>query len=211
MVRKGLLKFSSAELQSIQASGEENVGGIVALGKALILLQRIGLDVIQAEEQTLIVRALRGLAQIPGLTMYGIKDLNSPKFAQKGGVIVFSLDGMLAPQVAEELAERGAIGVRAGCHCAHLLVKHLLHISPSLQLFQGLIVSLFPRIELPGITRVSLGIENSAEEIDALVHVLDTIARQPRAGMGNPFSSAQTDTRRQMEAFAKAVAKRVYA
>ena len=147
VVRKGLLNFSPAELELIQSSGEENVGGIAALGKALVLLQRIGLDVIQEEEQALTGRALRGLAQIPGLTIYGIKDPDSPRFAQKGGVIVFRLEGIMANRVAKELAERGGIGVRYGCHCAHLLIKHLLNIPPLLEQFQGLILTLFPQVK----------------------------------------------------------------
>ena len=137
VVRKGLLNFSPAELELIQSSGEENVGGIAALGKALVLLQRIGLDVIQEEEQALTGRALRGLAQIPGLKIYGIKDPDSPRFAQKGGVIVFGLKGIMANRVAKELAEQGGIGVRYGCHCAHLLIKRLLNIPPLLAAIPG--------------------------------------------------------------------------
>jgi selenocysteine lyase/cysteine desulfurase len=150
----------------------------VALGKALVLLQRIGLNVIQEEEQALTGRALRGLAQIPGLTIYGIKDPDSPRFAQKGGVIVFGLKGLLAPEVAKELAEPGGIGVRAGCHCAHLLIKHLLNIHPLQKLLQGLVVTLFPQIALPGLTQVSLGIQNSAEDIDTMIDVLGKIAHR---------------------------------
>jgi selenocysteine lyase/cysteine desulfurase len=59
VVRKGLLNFNPAELDLIQSSGEENVVGIAALGKALLLLQRIGLDLIREEEQALTRRALR--------------------------------------------------------------------------------------------------------------------------------------------------------
>jgi selenocysteine lyase/cysteine desulfurase len=210
MVRKGLLHFSPAELDLIRSSGEENVGGIAALGKALVLLQRIGLDVIQEEEQALTGRALRGLTQIPGLTVYGIKDPDSPRFAQKGGVIVFRLEGIMANRVAKELAERGGIGVRAGCHCAHLLIKHLLNISPLLERFQGLILTLFHQVALPGLTRVSLGIENGAEDVDTLIEVLDKIARQSRTGANNPFTSAQINVQGQMDAFASAAAQRVY-
>ena len=65
--RKGLLHFNPAELAQIRSSGEENVGGIAALGKALVLLQCMALDLIQEEEQALTAPALRGLAQIPGL------------------------------------------------------------------------------------------------------------------------------------------------
>jgi selenocysteine lyase/cysteine desulfurase len=182
LVRKGLLNYSPAELERIRSSGQENVGGIAGLGVALVLLQRIGLDLIQAEEQALTARALRGLAQIPGVKIYGVRDPDSPRFAQKGGVIVFELEGMMANRVAKELAERGGIGVRWGCHCAHLLIKRLLHIPPPLELFQGLILTLFPRVALPGLTRVSLGIQNSPEDVDALVQVLGQIARKPGPG-----------------------------
>ncbi len=218
LARKGLLNFSFTELELIQSSGEENAGGIAALGKALVLLQRIGLELIQEEEQALTGRALRGLSQIPGLTMYGIKDPDSPRFAQKGGVIVFGLHGLMPNRVAKELAERGGIGVRYGCHCAHLLIKRLLNIHPLLEQFQGLILTLFPKLNLPGLTRVSLGIENSAEEVDTLIHVLGKIARQPRAGVVRRFASTHNgtpslphiDVQQQMDDFARAAAQRVY-
>lgn len=211
LVRKGLLSFSPAELELIQSSGEENVGGIAALGKALVLLRRIGLDVIQEEEQALTVQALRGLARTPGLEVFGIKDPDSPRFAQKGGVIVFRLQGIMANQVAKALAEQGGIGTRYGCHCAHLLIKRLLNVHPLLQLLQGLIVTLLPQVPLPGLTRVSLGIENSQKDIDALLHLLGKIARQPRTGADNPFASTQTAIQKQMHDFAQAAAQRVYA
>lgn len=206
IARKGLLHFSLAELELIQSSGDENVGGIAALGKALVLLQRIGLDVIQEEEQALTARALRGMAQVPGLEIYGIKDPDSPRFAHKGGVIVFGLKGMMANRVAKELAERG-IGVRYGCHCAHLLIKRLLNISPLLERFQGVILTLFPQVSLPGVTRVSMGMENTAEEVDTLIDVLGRIAQPPRAGTPR---LPQTDIQQQFDDFARAASQRVY-
>ena len=116
----------------------------------------------------------------------------------------------MANRVAKELAERGGIGVRAGCHCAHLLIKHLLNISPLLERFQGLILTLFHQVALPGLTRVSLGIENGAEDVDTLIEVLDKIARQSRTGANNPYTSAQINVRGQMDAFASAATQRVY-
>jgi len=209
VVRKGLLQFSPAELAQIRSSGEENTGGIAALGKALVLLQRIGLDVIREEEQALTERALRGLMQIPGLRVFGITP-DSPRFCDRGGVIVFDLKNKMATQVARELAEQGGIGVRSGCHCAHLLIKHLLQIPPAQALLQGVIVSVFPQISLPGLTRVSLGIENTGAEIDTLLDVLGDIARQP-AAQDNPFSSKKTAMGQRMDDFARGVAGRVYA
>ena len=158
VVKKGLLTFSPAELELIRLSGEENAGGIAGLGKTLVLLRRIGMDLIQEEEQELTRLALRGMGQIAGLRIYGVKDTDSPGFAQKGGVITFSLKGIQPNRVARELAERGGIGVRYGCHCAHILIKHMLGVSPLLARFQGLILTLFPKIRLPGLVRVSLGI-----------------------------------------------------
>lgn len=211
IARQGLLKFDPTEMDRMRSSGEENAGGIAALGKALVLLQRIGFEVIQAEEQLLTARALRGLQAIPGITVYGITDPDSPAFAHKGGVIVFRVKGLMASRVAHELAERGAIGVRAGCHCAHMLVKRLLHISWPLQQFQGAMLTLVPRLSLPGLTRVSLGIENSVEDVDALLEVLDQITRQPLAREENPLATQRTDIQLKMDEFAAAAAQRVYA
>jgi len=203
VARKGLLHFSPDELAPIQASGEENAAGIAALGKALLLLQRIGLDVIQEEEQVLTARALRGMAQVPGIKLYGVKDADSPRFARKGGVIAFDLGNLLPSRVARELAERSGIGVRSGCHCAHLLVKRLVGIPPFLEQFQGLIVLLFPRLSLPGIVRVSLGLENTEADVDALIEALCDIAQQPKGG-------AAKGVQEQMDDFAGAAAGRVY-
>ena len=203
VARKGLLDLDPAELALIHSSGEENAVGVAALGKALVLLQRVGLDVIQEEEQALTGRALTGMAKIPGLKVYGVKDPDSPRFAQKGGVIAFDLGNMLPSRVAKGLAERGGIGVRYGCHCAHLLIKHMLHVPPLLQQFQGVMLTLVPHLSLPGVVRVSLGIENSADDVDVLIRVLDSIARQPRAGVKGAVEQ-------QMEDFATAAAKRVY-
>jgi selenocysteine lyase/cysteine desulfurase len=211
VVRKGLIRFSPEQMQAIQASGEENAGGIAALGKALVLLQRIGLDLIQEDERALTARILQGLAQIPGLTFYGIQRSDSPRFACKGGVVVFTLKDYLAPEVAKALAERGGIGVRAGCHCAHLTVKHLLNIHPLLAQFQRLIVTLFPQLSLPGVARVSLGIENNEEDIDMLINILGKIAGEPKVGSSNPFTSTQTEIQKRLDEFTRAVAQRVYA
>jgi len=180
VARKSLLKFKPEELTQIQASGEENAAGIAALGKALELFQRIGMDLIMEEEQALTSRALRGLAQINGLEIYGVTRPELPEFTNKLGVIVFALKNKMATQVGKELALQGGIGVRTGCHCAHIIIKHLLHISPSLERFQRVIVTLFPKLELPGVVRISMGIENSEGDVDTLIQVLSEIAGQTR-------------------------------
>jgi selenocysteine lyase/cysteine desulfurase len=218
VARKGLLNFTPDKVGQIKSSGEENVVGIAALGKALLLLQRIGLDLIRDEEQNLTRLALHKLSQIGGLRVYGIKDPNFPEFDNKGGVIVFSIKNIMPDRVAKELAVRGGIGIRYGCHCAHLLVKNILHVPPFLEKFQGLLLKIFPGINLPGIARVSLGIENSKEDIDKLIQVLTSISRQEKLretkhfdsfdGRMNVFSMAEVQ--KQINDFTRSVAQRVY-
>jgi selenocysteine lyase/cysteine desulfurase len=217
-VRKGLLGFSSAERGVIRSSGEENVGGIAALGKALVLLQRTGYDVIREDEQALTARALRGLAQIGGLRIYGIMDPDSPGFAHRGGVIVFGFKNIMANRVAKELAERSGIGVRYGCHCAHILIKHILGVGPALARFQELIVTMFPKLSLPGLVRLSVGIGNSIEEIDTIVQTLDQISRKHRTKGNSQITSAQSaipllsqrEIKKQINDFVVAVQQRVF-
>jgi selenocysteine lyase/cysteine desulfurase len=201
LFRKGLLNFSDEERKAIDFSGGENAAGIAALGKALVLLQRAGFEVIRKEEQSLTAQALRGLSKIDGVRIYGIRDPDSPGFSRKGGVIVFDLKNIFPNAVAKALAEQGGIGVRYGCHCAHMLIKHLLHVPPLLERFQSLIVRLFLKLSLPGVVRVSLGIGNSEEEIDRLIHVLHDIAGK---------RSARKKYEGQMNDYARMVAKKVY-
>ena len=218
IVRKGLLNFEAHETELIKSSGEENAAGIAALGKALLLLERIGPDVIRNEEQTLTSMALAGLAQIKGLTIYGIKDHLSPRFAGKGGVIVFNLKGIMPNKVAKQLAVRGGIGVRYGCHCSHLLIKHLLNVPPALEKFQGIMLRLFPGIALPGVVRVSIGIGNSEKDIERLIKVLRDIASDVGPNKNKTLSSAQEGTnllsdkevRQQIKEFVSDVKRRVY-
>jgi selenocysteine lyase/cysteine desulfurase len=178
VVRKGLLSYSQEELNLINSSGEENAGGIAALGKAMLILKKIGLDLIQEEERALTEHILNGLSEIKGIRIYGIKDPESPLFERKGGVIAFNFRNKLPEKVAKILTERGGIGVRGGCHCAHLLVKHLVGVPPFLEQFQGFLLRLFPKLNLPGILRVSLGIENTEEEIDTFINVMKEIAKK---------------------------------
>ncbi|MCC6526602.1 MAG: aminotransferase class V-fold PLP-dependent enzyme [Polyangiaceae bacterium] len=202
VARRELLQLD-ADGEAIRASGEENVAGIAALGEALSLLGRIGMDVVEAEERALTTRALHGMAGIPGLQIYGVQDPAAARFSQKVGVIAFALKGMMADRVAQELALRAGIGIRAGCHCAHLVVKQLVGIGPFLERFQRAIVTLFPRLQLPGVARVSLGLGSTVEDVDLLVHALAELALRPR--------KTRADVRRGMDSFAEAVAQRTYA
>jgi selenocysteine lyase/cysteine desulfurase len=190
VARKGMLKFTTSEFELIRSSGEENAGGIAALGKSLLLLQRIGMDTLQNEEQELTSLMLKGMAEIPGLVIYGIKDPDSPQFNHKIGVVIFTLGKMISSRTAKELALQSGIGVRYGCHCAHIIIKRVLKVTPSLERFQKLIQTLFPKLRLPGVVRVSLSLANTEEDVDNLIRALRKIA-QPADKTRPVLSKAQ--------------------
>jgi selenocysteine lyase/cysteine desulfurase len=208
--RKGMLKFNTGELETIRSSGEENAGGIAALGKSLLLLQRIGMDIIHREEQALTGRMLKGMAQIPGLKIYGIQDPESPRFNHKIGVVVFSLGKMISSTTAKELSLQSGIGVRFGCHCAHVIIKRLLKVPPALERFQWLIQTLFPKLRLPGVVRVSLSMANTDEDVDTLLRALRKIGvKKTPAEKSHPLVS-RSRVQKQISDFIHSADVKVY-
>jgi selenocysteine lyase/cysteine desulfurase len=215
LVRKGLLNFDAKELKIIQSSGEENISGIAAMGKALILLNRIGLDLIHTEEQNLTKRALLGLSGIEGMKVYGIIDPDSESFSRRGGVIAFNFMKIFSNEVAKTLASRGGIGVRYGCHCAHVLVKWLLNVPPWLEKFQKVMVTVIPGMQLPGVVRISLGIENCESDIDVLINELHKIRQSKEKNQVHNSPGidiiSKNEIRKQMKDYTLAAARRVFA
>jgi selenocysteine lyase/cysteine desulfurase len=184
VARRERLCPDGATLARIRASGEENAAGIAAMGKAIRLLQRVGMDVVEEEERTLTRRALRGMANVPGVRVYGIQDPDSPRFHAKGGVIVFDLATTPRNLAAKELSERAGIGVRDGCFCAHFISRELAGIHPIRTLIGALglyVARDFFREILPGLVRVSFGLENDKHDVDALIEALGHISRTPRS------------------------------
>jgi hypothetical protein len=93
----------------------------------------------------------------------------------------------------------------------------MLGIPPWAQQLQGVILTLFRRMELPGVVRVSFGIENSEADVDTLVRTLQGIARRPRVGGEDPAIardeasvSESRDVSRQIDGFATCAAQMVY-
>ncbi|HPT32978.1 MAG TPA: aminotransferase class V-fold PLP-dependent enzyme, partial [Prolixibacteraceae bacterium] len=176
VVKKGILAFSPQEKGTIQSFGDENAAGIAALGRSITLLQRAGLELISSKERELTGNFLAKARNIPQLDIYGIADPASPDFPRKGGVISFSIKGWMPNRIAGQLAMKG-IGIRNGCHCTHLLVKHILKVPGWAQKIQRIIVNVLPGMELPGVARVSMGIGNTPEETDHLLRILTSMSR----------------------------------
>lgn len=213
VVKKSIPGFSEAETIPVRTSGEENAAGIAALGKTMLLLQRAGLNLICEEELELTKHALKKLAQVKGLSVYGIIDPASPNIGRKGGVVVFQMKGKFPDRMAKELASRGGIGTRFGCHCAHIIIKHLLKFTPVLENIQRFIVLLIPKINLPGLIRISLGIGNTKEEIDAFALTMEEILNKPGISSADHKQNQSVpikQVKQQMKEFTASVCARVY-
>lgn len=196
-IRKGLLdKDIGAALRKRE---KENTAGIAALGKAMHLLQRVGLETIALEEHELTQRLVTGLTESKDIEIHGVADGAEPRFRNRAGIVVFGLKRVPHNRVVKELAEKGGIGVRDGCFCAHIIVKDLLHIHPFREKLAEWLLRLLPGIAhpsslLPGLVRVSLGIANDEQDVRRLLDVLREIARTPRSLVDRFIASKHNGT-----------------
>jgi len=161
-----------------EEAGSPNVLGGVALAAAIDVLDRAGMDAVAQREHTLMDYAYRALRRVDGVTLYGpTEDLGD-----KVGTIAFNVEGYHHSLVAAILSAEGAIGVRDGCFCAHPYVKVLLKLTPEEDRVLTAEVLGGDRSRLPGMVRASLGCYNTEADIDALVSMLQTIARGGHRG-----------------------------
>lgn len=220
-IRKGLLAGEVGDVLRKDERG--NTAGIAALGKAMNLLQRVGLKTVAREERVLTEKLLRGLAENRGVNVYGVTDPAASRFTDRAGIVVFGLNKVPHNRVVKELAEKGAIGVRDGCFCAHILVKDLLGIGRFREKLAEWFLTLFPGLShpssiLPGLVRVSLGIENDEGDIRRFLDVLTEISQAPGTWVdrfiaskhnGTPFMKPTT-ARKEMEALVRGYVDHVF-
>lgn len=134
-------------------SGNLNVPAIVGLGEGVRAVAAGDLAASLGKEQELCSRLLRGLSEIPELTLYGPKHTD-----RRLGVVSFNLAGFEPQELAALLDSAYHIQVRAGIHCAP-------------RMHQALGTS--PR----GTARISISPHSTTEaEIDTAIDALREIA-----------------------------------
>ena len=126
-------------------AGTPNTGAIIGFGAAMEYVTALGLDAIAEYERGLMQYALKALADVPDLTLYGPAD--------RLGVIAFNLGNHHAYDVGSFLDNYG-VAVRTGHHCA----------MPLMAFYQ-----------VPAMCRASLVMYNTQEEVDRLVAGLKRI------------------------------------
>jgi cysteine desulfurase/selenocysteine lyase len=129
-------------------AGTPNAGGAIGLAAAMQFIELLGHDRIAEHERLLIEYGMKRLNDVEGLKMYGPRDYES-----RTSVFSFTLEGAHPHDIATVLDSEG-IAVRAGHHCAQILMRCL---------------------GVPATTRASCYIYNTTEEIDRLVEGLGKV------------------------------------
>jgi selenocysteine lyase/cysteine desulfurase len=154
-----------------QEAGSPNVVGAVALGTACRSLARYGMDRLSADELALAAQARRRLAAVPGVELYALWPMDTPRL----GIFAFNVLGFEHNQIAAILSAEYGIGVRHGCFCAHPLMLHLLHVADQEAVAIRHEIAAGNRGRVPGAVRASLGIGTTLDDIDRLCAALEEI------------------------------------
>ena len=143
MIRKVTKELITwADLPAKFEGGTPAIGEAVGFGAAVRWIDELGLPAIHAAEADLTTYALERVAEVPGLTVFG-----PPAGEGRGGILSFDMEGVHAHDISEIL-DRHGVAVRAGHHCAQVLME---------------------RLGVPATTRASFAVYNTRPEVDRLV------------------------------------------
>ena len=131
-------------------AGTPNIADVIGFGAAIDYLTKIGMDNVRQHEIELTTYALEKFAKIPGLQIYGTKDI-----AKRGGVISFNFADVHPHDVADIIDKEG-ISLRSGHHCAQVLME---------------------RLNVAATSRASFYIYNTKKDVDALIDSLNIVAK----------------------------------
>jgi cysteine desulfurase/selenocysteine lyase len=139
-----------ADLPAKFEGGTPAIGEAIGFGAAVRWVDDLGLPAMHAAEVELTAYALDRIAEVPGLTVFG-----PPAGDDREGILSFAMDGVHAHDVSEIL-DRHGVAVRAGHHCAQVLMQ---------------------RLGVPATTRASLAVYNTRDEVDRLIDALLDVRR----------------------------------
>lgn len=146
--RVSFAKTEFADLPYKFEAGTPHIAGAVGLSAAIEYLKKIDFSNIQQHEKELTLYADQQLRTVPGLRLIG----DAPG---KAGVFSFVMPQAHPHDIATILDSDG-IAMRAGHHCAMPLME---------------------RFDVPATVRLSLGIYNSAEDINCAVESLRRVIK----------------------------------
>jgi cysteine desulfurase/selenocysteine lyase len=163
-----------ADLPDREEAGSPNVVGAVAMAKAVLCLEEMGMENVAAHEAALVSYMLEKLNGIEGVSVYGLTD--AAQADRRVGVVPFSVDGVSHYLVAAILSAEGGIGVRNGCFCAHPYLLRLMDVTEEEARLRRQEIVSGTRARLPGLVRASFGCYNTTQEVDRFIAVLSQVA-----------------------------------
>ena len=141
-------------LPDMLESGTPNTAGLAGLRASLAWLTGQGVQTIRRHEEHLCALLLDGLAQIPGVSVYG-----TGQAALQAAVVAFNIAGMPPSEAGLRLDEEFGILCRVGLHCAPAAHRTL---------------GTFP----DGSVRFGLGAFNTEEDVDYAVSAIRQLAEE---------------------------------
>ncbi|HEV8321381.1 MAG TPA: aminotransferase class V-fold PLP-dependent enzyme [Myxococcota bacterium] len=157
-----------------EEAGTPNIPGTIRFGLSLEILRRIGMDLVEQDEDRLVAQALPLLAALPGVTVYGSHDLAR---APRAGVFSFNVDDLHHGFVASVLNDYFNVAVRNECFCAQPYVKEQLAVTPEQECALQARMLLHDRRTLPGMVRASFGIYSTLDDVERLADALRFIRK----------------------------------
>ncbi len=123
-------------------AGTPAIAQAIGMAAALRWLDGLGMEAVLEHERRIADYALEKLGEVPGVRVFG-----PPRGTERVGPVSFELEGVHAHDVSEIL-DRHGVAVRAGHHCAQVLMD---------------------RLGVAATARASFAVHTVPEEIDRLV------------------------------------------
>lgn len=152
--------------------GTPNIGGVVAMARALQFIENIGRDEVRSHEVKLTKMALDGMKKMGGVTVYG-----PPDAASRLGVVTFNVDGVSELLTAAVLSEEGALAVRNGRFCSHIYVSRLLANADAQTRQDG-----EAGVQPTGMVRASVGLYNDETDVQRLLEFVERVKHRKWVG-----------------------------
>ena len=131
-------------------AGTPNIADVIAFGASLDYLTELGMSNVRTHAERLTAYAIESLLGIEGVQIHGPRSI-----ADRGGAVSFIVPGVHPHDVSTILDGHG-FAIRAGHHCAQLLMR---------------------RLGAPATNRASFGLYNTEAEVDALVEGVKSTLR----------------------------------
>jgi cysteine desulfurase/selenocysteine lyase len=131
-------------------AGTPNIADVIAFGAAIEYLEALGMENVRAHEIALTAHTMDALERIPGIALHGPRNAE-----ERGGVVSFELAGV-HPHDMATIADSHGVAIRAGHHCAQLLMRHL---------------------AVPATSRASFSVYNDVDDIEVLIEAIEHAKR----------------------------------